>query len=77
MRPGDLVRLCDYRPEVEDVTVGNLDVNQRGWVVPNGTIALVTKVITDRGGAANYHILIDGKVGWIYEEDCEVFNETR
>ena len=76
MKPGDLVRLCDYRPGVEDVTVGNLDVNQRGWVVPNGTIALVTKVITDRGGAANYHILIDGKVGWIYEEDCEVVNET-
>ena len=76
MKPGDLVRLRDYRSEVEDVTVGNLDMNQRGWVVPNGTIALVTKIITGRGDAANYHILVDGKVGWIYEEDCEVIDEA-
>jgi hypothetical protein len=75
VKPGDLVRLCDYRPGVEDVTVGNLDMNQRGWIVPNGTIAVVTKVITGKGGP--YHILVDGKVGWIFEEDCEVVNEAR
>ena len=77
MKPGDLIRLCDYRPEAEDVIVGNLDVNQRGWVVPHGTIVMVTKVIPDKGDGVTYHILVDGKTGWVYEEDCELINEAR
>ncbi len=76
MKPGDLVRL--YEPNRGDVyfTVGNVDRNQSGWAVPPGTIAVVTNVIPDKGDGVTYHILVDGKLGWVYEEDCEVVNET-
>jgi len=75
MKPGDLVRLYETT-DIETYTVGSLDRDLPGWDIPGGTIALVTKVIPDRGDGVTCYVLVDGKMGWVYEEDCEVIDET-
>jgi len=76
MKPGDLVRLYEPNHGGEYFTVGNVNRDLSGWAVPQGTVALVTKVIPDRGDGVTCYILVDGKMGWVYEEDCEVIDET-
>jgi len=75
MRVGDLVRLSDDQGDL--FTVGSVDMRTFGWFVPQGKIALVVKIIPDRGDGITCHVLVDGKIGWIYEEDCKAVNETR
>jgi hypothetical protein len=52
-----------------------------GFRVPNGSIALVLKIEMNpaHNDIDDYHahILVDGKLGWIYPEDGEAINETR
>jgi len=72
MKPGDLVRITeDFNGEF---TVGNMNMNASGFKVPAGSIALVLKI------AVNYdqhvHILVDGKLGWIYPEDVDMVDES-
>lgn len=72
MRPGDLVRLYEPTSRSIDFAIGNLNPDLGGWSVPPGTIAIVTKIIPDRGDGTTCHVLVDGKMGWVYEEDCEM-----
>lgn len=74
MKPGDLVRLYESGgTDVMDYTVGSLNPEvEGGWNIPGGTIALVIKVVPDKGDGPTCHILVGGKMGWAYEEDCEV-----
>ena len=75
MKPGDLVRLYESGgTDVMDYTVGNF--SGPGWDVPGGTIALVIKVVSDKDDGTTCHILVDGKMGWAYEEDCRSVDET-
>jgi hypothetical protein len=78
MKKGDLVRLYEDGSSDEDFTIGSLNPTVEGsWSVPCGTIALVVKVVPDEVGEPTCHILVDGKMGWAYEYDCEVIDETR
>jgi hypothetical protein len=78
MKPGDLVRVTeDFNGEF---TVGNMNMNASGFKVPAGSIALVLKIEMnpshDDPDDYHAHILVDGKLGWIYPEDGEVIDET-
>jgi hypothetical protein len=79
MKPGDLVRL--QQPAADNFVVGNMNKNAGGFRVPNGSIALVLEIEMNpaHNDLDDYHahILVDGKLGWIYPEDGEVINETR
>jgi hypothetical protein len=46
-----------------------------GWLVPQGTIAIVMKIVPDRGDGVTCHVLVDGKMGWLYEEECVIIDE--
>ena len=80
MKPGDLVRLQELA--ADNFVVGNMNKNAGGFRVPNGSIALVLKIemnpthndLDDLDYHA--HILVNGKLGWIYPEDGEVINEA-
>jgi hypothetical protein len=76
MKPGDLVKLYESNPNVEHFTVGCLD-SDGSWNVDAGTLALVVKILPNRSDGVVCHILIDGKMGWAYKDDCEVIDETR
>jgi hypothetical protein len=72
MKPGDLVRITeDFNGQF---TVGNMNMNASGFKVPAGSIALVLEIEVNYD--QHVHILVDGKLGWIYPEDGEVINET-
>ena len=79
MKPGDLVRL---RADGYGGTLTVVYIKKKAGVfkVPAGSIALVLKSEsgTRHSGPEDHHvhILVDGKMGWIYPEDCEVINET-
>jgi hypothetical protein len=77
MQPGDLVRLYDAHSDEkgEGFTVGNLDSSMMGWLVPQGTIAIVIKIVPDRGDGVTCHVLVDGKMGWLYEEECVIIDD--
>ena len=75
MKPGDLVRLYEPNRGGEYFTVGSVNRDLPGWAVPQGTLAVVTEIIPDRGDGVT-HVLVDGKMGWLYEEDCEIVDET-
>lgn len=79
MKPGDLVRLCE-EAHTGVQTVGSMNKNSAGFVVPAGSIALVLEIEMntnqDDPDGCSVHILVDGKQGWIYPEDGEVINET-
>jgi len=77
MKPGDLVRLQELA--ADNFVVGNMNKNAGGFRVPNGSIALVLKIEMNPTHEVpedyHAHILVDGKLGWIYPEDGEVINE--
>ena len=77
MKPGDLVRLYEPSNRNREFSVGNLNRDLGGWQVPAGTVAMVIEIIPDMGDGVTYHILVDGSMGWVYEDDCEEINETR
>jgi phosphotransferase system HPr-like phosphotransfer protein len=72
MKPGDLVRVTEYFNC--EFTVGNMNMNASGFKVPAGSIALVLEI--EVNDDQHVHILVDGKLGWIYPEDGEVINES-
>lgn len=86
MKPGDLVRMREVRTTasgvsnyLEEFIVGNLDMNSRGFPIPTGSVGVVIKVVepTGRPDEVTIHVMVpDGRVGWIYPEDCEVIDET-
>jgi hypothetical protein len=75
MKPGDLVML----DTADNFAVGNMNKNASGFKVPAGSIALVLKIEMNpsHNDPDDYHahILVNGKLGWIYPEDGEVINE--
>ena len=77
MKPGDLVMLDTS----DNFVVGNMNKNAGGFKVPAGSIALVLKIEMNpsHNDPDDYHahILVNGKLGWVYPEDGEVINETR
>ena len=79
MKPGDLVRLQALADD--NFVVGNMNKNAGGFRVPNGSIALVLKIEMNpsHNDPDDYHahILVNGKLGWIYPEDSEMINEAR
>jgi hypothetical protein len=80
MKPGDLIRLrADGYGGT--LTVWYIKKNAGGFKVPAGSIALVLKIEMNpsHNDPDDHHvnILVDGKLGWIYPEDCEVINEAR
>ena len=76
MKPGDLVML----DTADNFVVGNMNKNAGGFKVPAGSIALVLKIEMNpsHNDPNDYHahILVNGKLGWIYPEDGEEINET-
>ena len=78
MKPGDLVRLQELA--ADNFVVGNMNKNTGGFRVPNGSIALVLKIEMNpsHNDPDDYHahILVNGKLGWIYPEDSEMINEA-
>ena len=76
MKPGDLVMLDTS----DNFVVGNMNKNAGGFKVPAGSIALVLKIEMNpsHNDPDDYHahILVNGKLGWIYPEDGEVINEA-
>jgi len=72
MKPGDLVRVSDDGGG--EFTVGNLNMTIEPFTVPAGSIALVLEI--EVNDDQHVHILVDGKLGWIYPEDGEVINES-
>jgi hypothetical protein len=63
----------------EEFIVGNLDSNSRGFPVPTGSIGIVIKVVEPKGHPDEMmiHVMVpDGRIGWVYPEDCETFSET-
>lgn len=73
MKRGDLVRITDA-VGAGVFTVGNMNMNASGFKVPAGSIALVLE--SEINSDQHVHILVDGKLGWIYPEDGEVIDET-
>lgn len=86
MKPGDIVRLREVyttAPGVsnypEEFIVGSLDMNSPGFPVPAGTVGFVVKVIEtkDLPEETTLHVMVpDGRIGWVYPEDCEVIDEA-
>ena len=81
MKPGDLVRL------VADPDTSN-GVVFAAWVTPigqqpfdAGTVAPFigdhTSIELPLDGERKARILIENQLGWIYETECEVIDETR
>jgi hypothetical protein len=71
MKPGDLVRITEDFGGM--FTVGNMNMNAGGFKVPAGSIALVLEIEVNHD---HIHILVDGKLGWIYPEGGEVIDES-
>ena len=85
MKPGDLVSLSEGRmlhPHApaggEWFTVGSLITGESGFRVPSGSIALVLSLEArpthSNPEYCHVHVLVDGRLGWVYPEDGEVIN---
>lgn len=76
-RPGDLVSLRNSH-EVPFFIVGSLDRNT-GWEVPNGSAALIVNVVQEPDcwsePNSKVEILINGKIGWVYPNECFPFEQ--
>ena len=75
MKMGDLVRLYEPANRDSDFSVGNIDRNLPGWTVPPGSVAMITGITQSRGDGVMFDVVVDGKVGWVYEEDCEAIDD--
>ena len=77
--PGTLVRLSEQHADDLQFTVGNIDTSQSGWKVKHNSVAMIIKllnhitVVSDDGddGEISYVVLVDGRTGWVYHEDCK------
>lgn len=82
MKPGDLVRLREtYRTSSaypDEFIIGNLDMSSYGFPIPQGSVCIVVRVIDHESHPddVKLHVMVpDGRVGWVYPEDCEVISE--
>ena len=75
MKPGELVRLFQEGDPDIPYVVGSF--KGEGFEVPAGSVALVIKLTRGDEFGAHCHILVDGRAGWAYRDDCEVIDETR
>ena len=77
MKPGDLVRVSEGR-NLGWFTVGSPDPDGSGFRVPDGSIALVLEIESvptpSDPNDHHIHVLVDGKLGWIYPEDGDVIS---
>ncbi len=80
MKPGDLVRLTiDPFQGQMVVHVASIPPGDQ-WVFDDGTTAMVIGEHLDAAISINdrkLKILVEGRVGWVFESECEVINETR
>ena len=78
MKPGDLVKLVsDHVSAV--VWVADIDDRKR-WFFDKGILAIFLDEhhwLNERGDEKKLRILVEGRIGWIYESECEVISETR
>ena len=90
MQQGDLVRIYgstwDYnknsavRDEDEPVVLGQLDGSYSDLQFEPGSLGVIVDVKTDPRFSATIPVvvvLIQGKIGWCFTDECEVVVETR
>jgi len=77
MKPGDLVKLI--QDGLGDVCVASID-DSGIWGVDHNTVAVFLNEhhwLNERGHEKKkIRILVKGRIGWIYESECEVIDET-
>lgn len=82
MKPGEIVRLRESYTTSSDYPdefiVGSLDMSSPGFPVPCGTVAVIVKIVEPEGRPEEtiLHVMVpDGRIGWVYPEDCEAIDE--
>ena len=78
MKPGDLVKLASDNHSAQ-VYVAAIGIREQ-WIFNEGTSALFLDEhhwLNERGHEKKLRILVDGRVGWIYESECEAIDEAR
>ena len=78
MKPGDLVKLVSDDPHAMVYVADIDDRKQRAF--DDGTLAVFLDEyhsLNDRGREKKLRVLVEGRMGWIYESECEVISETR
>lgn len=78
MKPGDLVKLISDGP-TGVVYVAGTDVREQ-WTFDEGTLAVFLDEyhwLNERGREKKLRILVECRMGWIYESECEAIDETR
>ena len=75
MKPGDLVKLLG--DSLGGVMIGSFNPDLETWLVDHGTIAVFLDVYREEDSINNKKltILVKGRVGWIYADECEVIND--
>lgn len=76
MKPGDLIKLLSA--SLGSVTIGTYSDFEKTWLVGHGTAALFLDN-HDEDSLSNKRlmILVEGRFGWIYVDECEVLSEDR
>ena len=77
MKPGDLVKLVSEDHSTR-IYVAAIDVREQ-WIFDEGTSALFLDEhhwLNERGHEKKLRILVEGRIGWIYESECEVISEA-
>lgn len=78
MRPGDLVKLVstDHSRQIYVASI-NVHVHEQ-WIFDEGTSALFLDEYhwLNVGCEKKLRILVEGRIGWIFESECEVIDET-
>ena len=74
MKPGDLVKLLAN--SLGSVMIGTNSDSEKTWLVDHGTTALfLDNHDEDSLSNKKFMILVKGRVGWIYADECEVIND--
>jgi hypothetical protein len=86
LKPGDLVRMREVYTTAsgisnhsEEFFVGSLGMTSPGFPIPAFSVGVVVKVVKleDHPDETVFHVMVpDGRVGWIYPEDCEAIDEA-
>lgn len=76
MKAGDLVRLSEDHGS-PTFALGNLDQHSVGIMVPDGSLAVILKVVEsdEDHNEKTFHVMVGGFVGWVYPEDCEAVDD--
>lgn len=74
MKQGDLVKLL--ADSLGSVMIGTNSDSEKTWIVGHGTIALfLDNHDEDSLNNKKLMILVEGRVGWIYDDECEVLSD--